>query len=304
MTTTTKQTSVLVVGASGNMGSKIVHELAALGSAKVRVTHRAGSKPERVAKLRAAGAELVTADLSDEASLAHACEGIDVIVSVVQGLRDVIVDGQTRLLRAAEKARVARLIPSDYSLDLFKTEEGKNRNLDLRREFNRTLDASSVRGTSVLCGAFMDLLLMGAMGPDPKTGVLKVWGDADQVRDFTWTDDVAKYTAAVALDTGAGRVVRIAGDSLSTRQLAAVFQELRGTPVTIESAGSLDDLERTIGKMRAADEAPNNPFPVWQQLQYARDGASGLGKLSPLDNARYPSIHPVKVREFLKAKAQ
>ena len=298
---TTAQTRVLVVGASGRMGSKIVRELVALGTATVRVTYRASSNPEQVAKLRAAGAELVTADLSDEASLASACAGVDVVVSSLQGARETIVDGQTRLLRAAEKGGVKRMIPSDYSLDFFKTKEGGNRNLDLRREFNRGLDASSVRGTSILCGAFMDLLAVGAIGPDPKTGIYKVWGDENQPYDFTLTDDVAKYIAVVALDQDAGRVVRVAGDTKSPRELAAIFAELRGVPVKIERAGSVDDLEGLIGKMRSADEAPANIFPVWQQLQYARDMASGVGRLTPLDNARYPSVRPLGVRDFLRA---
>jgi len=291
-------TRVLVVGASGKMGGKIVRELLALG-ASVRVTHRSGSNAEQVAKLRASGAELALADLADEGSLARACEGVGVVVSAVQGLRDTIVEGQTRLLRAAEKAGVARMIPSDYSLDFYKTTPGDNRNCDLRRELNKTLDSSRVRGTSVLCGAFMDLLAYGAMGPDRATGIFKVWGDENQAYDFTSTDDVAKYVAAVACDSGAGRVVRVAGDSLSPRQLGDVFAELRGTPVKIEKAGSIEDLDRMIRGMRAADEAPTDTFPPWQRLQYARDMASGRGKLSPLDNDRYPSVRPQRVRDFL-----
>jgi uncharacterized protein YbjT (DUF2867 family) len=300
---TTTKARILVAGASGNLGSKIVRELVALDAATVRVTHRERSKPEAVARLRATGAELVTADLSDEASLARACDGIDVVVSAVQGLREAVVDGQTRLLRAAEKAGVGRMIPSDYSVDFFKTIPGQNRNLDLRREFNGVLDASSVRGTSVLGGAFMDLLAFGMIGPDAKTGIYKVWGDENQPYDFTSTDDLAKYIAAAALDPSAGRVVRVAGDSLSPRELGAIFAEVRGTPVTIEHAGSLGDLDRIVDRLRAADEAPNNPFPVWQQLQYARDMASGRGKLSPLDNDRYPSIRPTPVRAYLRPRA-
>ncbi len=291
-------TRVLVVGASGKLGSKIVRELGALG-AKVRVTHRDTSNAEQVAKLRETGAELAKADLSDAASLELACKDIDVVVSSVQGLRDTIVDGQTRLLRAAEKAGVARMLPSDYSLDFFKTTEGGNRNLDLRRELDHVLDASKVRGTSILCGAFMDLIAFGAIGPDPKTGIYKMFGDENQMLDFTHTDDVAKYIAAAALDADAGRVVRVAGDTQSPKQIAAIFEEVRGVKVTMQRAGSIDDLTALIAKMRAADEAPTNTFPVWQQLQYARDMASGAGRLTPLDNARYPSIKPRTIRELL-----
>jgi uncharacterized protein YbjT (DUF2867 family) len=128
---------VLVVGASGQLGRKIVRELVGARRADVRVTHREGTKSDALEALREMGGELVAADLADPASLARACHGVNVIVSAVQGLREVIVDGQTRLLRAAEQAGVARMIPSDYALDFFKTDEGKNRNLDLRREFDR-----------------------------------------------------------------------------------------------------------------------------------------------------------------------
>jgi hypothetical protein len=225
-----------------------------------------------------------------------------VIVSAVQGLRDVIVDGQTRLLRAAERAGVQRMIPSDYALDFFKTPDGGNRNLDLRRDFNGVLDASAVRGVSVLNGAFMDLIAHGRIGPDPKTGVFKVWGDPDQPYDFTLTDDVAAYIAAAALDPDAGRIVRVAGDTQSPRQLAATFEQVRGGKVTIERAGSVDDLDRAIAGMRAADPAPDNVFPVWQQMQYGRDMASGLGRLTPLDNHRYPAIHPTTIAQLLAAR--
>ncbi len=292
-------TRVLVVGASGNIGTKVVRELIARGAAHVRATYRAGTKPEIVATLRETGAELVTADLDNAASLAAACAGVSVVVSTVQGLRDTIVDGQARLLRAAEAAGVARMIPSDYSLDFFKTPVGSNRNLDLRREFNALLDASRVRGTSVLCGAFMDLIGAGRIGPDPKTGVYKVWGDPDQPYDFTHTDDVAAYIAAVALDNDAPRFVRIAGDTKSPTQIAAIVRELRGTPVTIERAGSVEALGGIIEGMRRQAPATDELFPVWQQMQYGRDMASGLGRLDPLDNARYPSIHPRSIRDLL-----
>lgn len=64
-------------------------------------------------------------------ALERACDGIDVVVSAVQGMREVIVDVQARLLHAAERAGVKRMIPSDYALDFFKTVAAGNRNLDL-----------------------------------------------------------------------------------------------------------------------------------------------------------------------------
>jgi uncharacterized protein YbjT (DUF2867 family) len=275
--------TILVIGASGRMGGKIVAELLAAG-ASVRATYRTDNL---------VGVEAVHVDLADPESLTRACDGVEVIVSAVQGLRDVLVAGQVRLLRAAEHAGVKRMLPSDYAIDFFKTEPGKNRNLDLRREFNEELDRSKLRGTSVLCGAFMDLIAQGRIGPDPKTGVYRVWGDPDQPYDFTATDDVAKYIAAAALDDEAPRVLRVAGDTKSPREIA----EILGGKV--EVAGTVEQLEQAIDRMREGDPAPTNLFPVWQQMQYTRDMASGRGVLSPLDNARYPQIHPKTIRQLL-----
>lgn len=295
----TRPPAVLVVGATGQLGRKIARELVSARRARVRVTYREGTNTGAIEALREGGAEVVAADFRDEASLRSACHEIDVVVSAVNGLRAVIVDGQARLVRAAEQAGVARMIPSDYALDFFKTAPGNNRNFDLRRELAAVLDASAVRGTSLLCGGFMDLFAYGAMGPDRKTGVYRVWGDFDQPADFTATDDVARYVAAVALDRQSPRVVRVAGDTRSPREIAAIFEEVRGKPVTLQSAGTAAALDERIEKLRAEDPAETNPFPMWQRLQYARDLQSGRGRLEPLDNARYPSVQPVDLRTLV-----
>jgi hypothetical protein len=57
------------------------------------------------------------------------------VVSVLAGLREVIIDAQKVLLDAAIAAGVPLFIPSDYSLDFTKFSDGENRNLDLRRDF-------------------------------------------------------------------------------------------------------------------------------------------------------------------------
>jgi uncharacterized protein YbjT (DUF2867 family) len=290
---------ILVVGATGQMGRKIVRELCGQGRGRVRALHRPSSSTESVEILRELGAELVVGDLDDEVSLVAACRGARVVVSAVAGLRGVIVDGQARLLRAAASVGVARMIASDYALDFFRTEPGGNRNLDLRRELAGLVDASPVRGTSVLCGTFMDLFAYGALGPDRRSGAFRVWGDLDQASDFTLSDDVARYVAHVALDDDAPRVVRVAGDTRSPRDIAAIFEDLLGMRVKLESAGSLETLGALIERLRAEDPDSTSPFPTWQRLQYARDMQSGRGRFEDLDGARYPAVEPIDMRSFL-----
>lgn len=75
------------------------------------------------------------ADTANHKSIAKACEGADVVVSAVAGLRPVMIDFQMRLVDAAVAAGVPRFIPSDFSIDFCKIPSGDNRNLGIRKEF-------------------------------------------------------------------------------------------------------------------------------------------------------------------------
>lgn len=63
----------LIAGATGMVGSEICRLLKAQGK-PVRALVRKSSAPEKVAALRALGAEIVVGDLKDPASLAAACD--------------------------------------------------------------------------------------------------------------------------------------------------------------------------------------------------------------------------------------
>lgn len=148
---------VAVAGATGNLGSLIALNLRERNvTAKALV--RPGTAASRTQKLRDAGVTITEVDMNDVPALTEALQGATTVVSALQGLRDVILGVQGSLLDAAVKAKVNRFIPSDFSLDFTKCEPGSNRNLDLRREFHAKLDASGIQWTSVLNGAFMELV--------------------------------------------------------------------------------------------------------------------------------------------------
>lgn len=290
-------TTVLLAGATGNLGHRIARALRERG-ARVRALARPGTGDDRIAPLRTLGAEPIEVDLGDEAALARAAEGADCLVSTLQGLRPVIVDTQARLLDAAVAAGVPRFIPSDFSLDFFRTEPGSNRNLDLRREFDERLDRAPIRATSILNGAFTELL----KGPGFLHRGLKrviVWGDPDQPLDFTTMDDTAAFTARAALDAEAPRVLRIAGDQLSARGLAEVASAATGERYRTLRAGGVGLLAGMIRVMKTLSPSPNDLLPAWQGMQYAHNMYSGEGKLTPLDNDRYGERPWTSVRAFL-----
>jgi uncharacterized protein YbjT (DUF2867 family) len=148
---------VLVAGATGDLGGRVAAALVARG-ARVHAVVRPESSPERRERLVDQGATLVTADLADVESLTSACAGASCVVSTLSGLREVILDRQSLLIDAAARAAVPRFISSDFSADYTKSSPGHNRNFDLRREFAGRADRAPITFTSILNGAFMDML--------------------------------------------------------------------------------------------------------------------------------------------------
>lgn len=280
---------VAVAGATGDLGGRIVRALKDRG-ANVRALVRPELPPDQRGALEAAGVQVAAAAPTDVAALAEACSGAACVVSALSGLRPVMIDRQSILLRAAVAARVARFIPSDFSEDFTRTTPGGNRNLDLRREFMAHADQFPIRVTSILNGAFMDML--GAEMPIIQKRIHRVlyWRSSDQPLDFTSKNDVAAYTAAASMDEAAPRILRIAGDTATVREIAATLCGLSDSIYKPLGAGGIGMLGAMIRLTRMIAPQHDETFPPWQGMQYMRDMFSGAGKLHPIDNQRYPDM--------------
>ncbi|MBP5935773.1 NmrA family NAD(P)-binding protein [Streptomyces acidiscabies] len=293
---------IAVVGASGHLGGLIADEVLAQSDAQLRLLVRPESRA-KVADLESRGAQIVEGvfgAVSDD-TLAAFTAGATTVVSAVQGGPDVIVDGQAALLRAARSAGVRRLIPSTFTLDLFKLRPGRIVAADWRRQFAELADTEcgEVEVVHVLCGSFLarDVLFDFHRIIDPVERTAYVWGDGEQPVDYTTWDDTARYTAAAALDDNSiGRVLPIAGDRVDFRGLVAAYEKATGTELRVERLGSLADLDDRITELQAG--GPGN-FLEFLKLMYLRANLAGEGKLDALANDRYPSIRPTTVEQYL-----
>ncbi len=292
-------TTIALAGTAGDLGGRIAAALVARG-ATVRALVRPHASEADLDRVTATGAVPVLVDPSDVGALAEAVAGAACVVSALSGLRDVVLDRQSVLLDSAVRAGVPRFVPSDYASDFTRTEPGHNRNFDLRREFWGRADRASIAVTSVLTGAFMELL-EGDM-PVLQRRIRRVlhWGDADQPLDFTTKDDVAAVTAAVALDRATPRVLRFAGDTVSARDLARIMTDLGGAPWRTLRVGSARSLDVVGAVLKRVAPEPGEVFPAWQGIAYSRDMFSGEAQLEPLDTARYPDLTWTKVPDLLR----
>ncbi|SIS04650.1 NmrA family NAD(P)-binding protein [Williamsia sterculiae] len=295
--------TVLVVGATGNLGSEIVRKLVDRG-ADVRTLVRKGREDggERLRdEVTSGSVTVVVGDLNDDVqTLVPHLDGVDVIVSAVQGGHHAVTDGQVNLIHAAEVAGVPRMIPSDFSVDLHCLDYDDNVALDLRKKADETFVGSSVRPTSVLNGGFMEVMFAPFMEiVDLDAGTFSYWGDGEQPMDFTTIPDTAAYTAAAALDDSAiDRTVRVAGDVLTLTQLHTVIEKATGRTLRVHEHGSIAALEAEIDRRKSTATGPGD----FVALQYQWAMITGKAKLRDLNNGDYPDITPTSVAEFLATR--
>lgn len=293
-----KNSRIVIAGATGHLGGMIARHLLDRGASVCALVRR-GSSTKAKATLAERGAELVEVDYRNGHQLTRACEGAACVVSALAGLRDTIVDAQSALLEGAVRAGVPRFIPSDFAIDFYKLPDGRNRNLDLRREFSQRLGVASIAATSILNGMFMELLAGQAPFLVRRFHRAVYWGSADQAMDFTTSADTAAFTAAAALDPSTPRFLRIAGDIASARRLARIASETTGERFRLLRAGPVSRLSKIIAIARLLSPGKENVYPPWQGMQYMRDMFDGRAKLEPLDNDRYPELRWTPIRDVL-----
>lgn len=228
---------------------------------------RKGGDTEQKELLKSEGVSLVEADFDNPAQLEAACKGVHCVVSALSGLDEVIIRAQSKLLDAAVRAGVPRFIPSDYCIDYTRLPQGSNRNLDLRRQFNRYAEQTPIAVTSILNGMFTDLLT--GQAPVVLFGLKRIvyWGNADQLLDFTTMDNTAEFTANAALDQATPRYLRIAGDVLNANGLKTAASNATGDTFRLLRVGGLDSLQAMITITRTLFPKRKEVFPPWQGMQ-------------------------------------
>ena len=299
-------TVVTVVGAGGNLGHFIAGALldrpeGLTVRATARDTSAASPQSARLEHLRARGATLHDVDIASGHGLDAAVDGADVVISAVQGGPDVIIDGQSRLLEAAQRAGVGRLVPSDYSMDPFPLSEGENMSSDWRRASADKVRASGIGHSFMLNGAFTEVIVSPFMQlVDASAGTLSYWGDGDVPLDLTTMPDVAAFLAAAMLDPETlNRPIEVAGDRLDMPAMAAAYKAGTGRSLDLVRLGSIEDGYAELERRKGETQDPMALLP----LMYALPMMSGKTRLKNVENDRFPDVHPTTLQAFLAANA-
>ena len=276
--------TVLLAGATGMFGSQIGRHILKQPDARMRLLVRGGEAPKK--------RSVIEGDLADRASLDRATQGVDVIVSAVQGGPDVIVDGQVALAEAGRRQGVRRILPSDYALDLFKSPPGQHPLFDLRRQADERIAAIGIEHVHVLQGAFMEMFGPGMGTIDLDAGTVTFWGDGTQAIDCTSVESTALMLAHAALDRSvASGKFAFAGARISILDAARLIEQQAGRTLQRRSLGSEADLRAALAK---AKDDPRTGIMLAYQLTML----TGQTALSDLQNDRYPDVKLESFAQF------
>lgn len=223
--------TVLVTGATGQQGGAVARELLRRGR-PVRVLVRDPGAPA-ARELGIRGAELVTGDLNDRASLVRAMSGADAVFSVQTFMSPAGIGGEIRHGKAVADAAAA----AGVGHVVYSSVGGADRDSGVPHFESKWTIEQHLRSTGVPTTVLRPTFFMenfAANGPALADDALIV---SLPLRPETRVqlvavDDIA-FFAAEALDRPdeyAGQAVELAGDELTGPELAKAFGAHAGLP--------------------------------------------------------------------------
>ena len=292
-------TTILVAGATGTLGRRIVHHLLDADGIDVRLLVRDGhpadsAKQALLQDFAGRGAHIAVGTVTDPDSLDAAVAGVDVVISALQGGREVIVGGQVALAQAAKRAGARRFLPSDFALDIWAA-PAEAPTLALRRDADDRIDQLGLEVLHVLNGGFLDMMInRGPAMVDLDQPQAVYWGGGDDEFDMTTVEDTAKFTARLAADLEApAGTYRISGGRASFNNLADAIGQRTGSPVPTRSLGSLEQLRDNL-------QAAGDPWS--QVMQWYTLALLTTPPFANTANDRYPGVQPETIEQYLDRK--
>ncbi len=266
--------TILVAGASGDLGKRIAFRLLEAGES-VRAMSR---DPDKLTDLEAAGARLVRADLCDADSLVPACHGVSTVLSTAnsfmgrgrRGPKATDVPGHMNLMDAAQAAGIGHfcfmsaMVPeSFYGIDFFACKQRIENELKQRK----------FRTTILKPTAFMDTWAQVIGEPLVRTGKTVVFGDGKRPFNLIAVDDVARISAKAVCRQEPGDLVLPFGgpENLSLNEIVRTFRRVTSI------MGKVKQLPMWQMAITEKLMAPINPVLARQvktSRLLARDGAA------------------------------
>lgn len=247
---------VLVVGATGRLGSAVCRSLAE-GGDSVRALIRFGASPSVCDGLRALGVAEVRGDLEQPGTLARCLDGVDVVISTASSFphdpRPNAIDlvdrqGQLTLMDAAEATGVQRVVYLSFPPAAVDSPFQR-----AKREVEDRLRVANLEHSILQPGNFMDVWFTQDLGLDIASRSMKLYGGGLSPLSWIAVADVASVVVRAVRDQAytAATVAFGNGEALSQSAVLEIVERLRG-----ESFEGVEVRAAEIEHMRVAATNP------------------------------------------------
>jgi uncharacterized protein YbjT (DUF2867 family) len=279
---------ILVIGATGLLGSEVVRQLRLAGHA-VRALARTTSNPLRVEALRQTGADIFYGDLKERSSLQTAFQGIEAVVTTASStlsrqpgdsIETVDREGYLNVIDSAKGRDVRQFvytsIPQRMQYDSPLTHA--------KADIAAYLERSGIDYTVLAANFFMEVWLSPALGFDGQNARATIYGTGDRPIGFVSYKNVAEIAVrSLAVEASKNRTISIGGPAnLSPLEIICIFERSSGRKFALEHIDEITLLE----KYRRAADPLEQTFAALM-LDYA-NGCS-------MDMSETLSIFPVRL---------
>lgn len=191
-----------------------------------------------------------------------AVAGVDAVINAYSPIPMLDLDGHLLLIHAAERAQIKVFVASSWSRDWtnikFNDFEHYNNHLAFEHQIATT---STIRPVYILTGIFTDLLFTpygpGGFDTSGDRPRMRYWGNENTKSKWPWStqDDAASRTIDILLygdgvQAGKGGFFKIRSGVTTIEELAVVYEKVFGVKVDVTRAGSVDDLEKELARLR------------------------------------------------------
>lgn len=288
---------ILVVGATGFLGTEICRRLAAEGK-PIKAMVRSTSDPARVDALKGLGATWVHADLKDPASIRKACQGVTAVISSASACPsphqpdDTIpaVDqaGQLSLVDAARAAGVSQFVYISYTR-FINTDSPLT---TAKRAVEQHLSQSGLTYTILRPSYFMEVWLSPALGFDFPNAKAQIYGTGQNKISWISLGDVAKFAVEALRNPGArNATIELGGpEALSPLEVIRLFEQESGQTFTVQQ---VPEAALHAQKAQATDPL-QQAFPALM-IDYARGGSVDMSA-----TLRMFPLHLTSVKDYIQ----
>jgi uncharacterized protein YbjT (DUF2867 family) len=240
--------TVLVTGATGNVGSHVAAQLAGRSDLKLRVFVRDAGK---AAALAQAGAEIATGDFEDAAPVRAAMRGVDTVV-LITAAGPHAVDLATAAVAAARAAGVRRIVRLSV---INAAEDGPTDNVRQHGRTDKAIRESGLTYTLLRPNFFMQNMLAAAGTINAEGSMYYGMGDG-KIGIIDSRDIADALVGAVLSEDFNNQVLDLTGpESLSMYDMAGILSEALRRPVRYVAVPP-EAVEQSLRQLNMGDWFP------------------------------------------------